>query len=366
MFKKYFFLFSIIVLSIPISVISQDVQQLGGRISQFRSTTSRIGNTNIKIEYHSPLVNGRKIFGGIVPYDFTVDGKEYAWRAGSNNRTTIEFDTQVTIEGKSLPAGKYGFVVLVSEQEWTLVFSKNTSWGAFQYDPSNDALRVKVKPKEASHQEWLIYDFNNPKPESVEVQLWWEKTKASFNVEIDFISNKLDNIIEKETKTSNDYRALALIKSIREPERIEEALALIEKSIDRLEDVEERYRPEEGFKSFVLKADLLIQEGKVKEGNALKKKMLESAKGFDLYYYGLSKYIVDGKNKEAFQLLGNNLKRNPDQWTGHLAFGEYHLKEKNQEQAVYHFKKAYEHAPENWKNYARYLYLQNKLVFDRD
>ena len=365
MLKKPFFLFSFILLTIPTLLISQDVQALGGRISQFRSTTSRIGNTNIKIEYHSPLVNGRKIFGGIVPYDFIVDGKEYAWRAGSNNRTTIEFDNDIAIKGKSLPAGKYGFVVLVSEEEWTLVFSKNTSWGAFQYDPSNDALRVKVEPMAAPHQEWLSYDFNNPQPQSVEVQLRWEKTKVSFKVEIDFVSNLLINVDNNDAKTSNDYRTLALIKTIREPEKIDEALLLVEKSIAKLEDVEEPYKAEEEFKSFILKADLLLESGKVEEGSTMRTRMLESAKGFDMYYYGLSKYMVDGKKKEAFDLLDNNIKLNPNQWTGHLALGEYYIKEKNEEQAVHHFKIAYEHAPENWKNYARYLYLQNKMINER-
>ena len=68
---------------------------------------------------------------------------------------------------------------------------------------------------------------------------------------------------------------------------------------------------------------------------------------------------------ERFILLKDNEKRNPEQWTGHLAFGEYYLKENNQKLATEYFKKAFEHAPENWKNYTRYLYLQNKFVLER-
>ena len=112
------------------------------KLSQKSTIIQRIGNTDITVVYHSPKVNGRKIFGGIVPYDFVVDGKEYAWRAGSNNRTTIEFTHDVTIEGQLLKAGSYGLVILVSEKEWTWVFSSNKTWGAFQYDKANDVLRV--------------------------------------------------------------------------------------------------------------------------------------------------------------------------------------------------------------------------------
>ena len=118
----------ILLALIPIAqLFGQDVEN-SRQISQRVSTTQRVGTTDITIVYHSPLADGQIIFGGIVPFDFTLDGKEYAWRAGANQRTQIEFSHDVTIEGKSLTAGKYGFVVLVSEKEWTMVFSSDMSW----------------------------------------------------------------------------------------------------------------------------------------------------------------------------------------------------------------------------------------------
>jgi len=162
------------------------------QVSQRSTIAQRVGTTDITIVYHSPLVQGRKIFGGIVPFDFVVNGKEYPWRAGSNQNTTISFGHDVKIEGRTLPAGSYGLHVLVSKQEWTFIFSHNfESWGSFQYDQEEDALRVTVSTDKALFQEWLSYDFIDRKAESVNIDLRWEETRAAFKVEglrIDVIS----------------------------------------------------------------------------------------------------------------------------------------------------------------------------------
>ncbi len=113
------------------------------RPSQHAVVTQRIGVTDITLNYHRPLVNGRKIWGGLVPYG-------QVWRAGANENTTITFTDPVTVEGKPLPKGTYGLHMFPGEKEWTVVFSKNsTSWGSFTYDEKEDALRVTVKPQPA-------------------------------------------------------------------------------------------------------------------------------------------------------------------------------------------------------------------------
>ena len=68
------------------------------KVSQKSSITQRIGTTDVTINYHSPLVQGRQIFGGVVPFDFVVDGKEYPWRAGSNNNTTFRYSHDVQVD----------------------------------------------------------------------------------------------------------------------------------------------------------------------------------------------------------------------------------------------------------------------------
>lgn len=349
-------------------VFSQDV---GGKtlISQSRTTIANIGKCDITIKYHSPSVNGRKIFGGIVPYDFVVDGVEYPWRAGSNQRTTIDFSRDVKIEGKELAAGSYGFLVLVSKEEWTLIFSSGKTWGAFNYDKANDVLRIPVKTQKLPFQEWLSYEFMNPNAESVDIQLRWESTAVTFNVSTNALDNILAELESKEEKTVSDLQNLSLRTLEKDPSMHEKALAYLEESFERMDEVEdENYRKALTYNYKVLKGEILLEMGKKKEANKLIDEALESASGFNIYYYALNKLTVREERDVAFKVLNEAVERFPDNFQNHFAFGEYYLKEGNQKKATEHFKKAFEMAVEQesrWVNYARYLYLQNKLVLER-
>lgn len=118
------------------------------------TATGKIGNTDVTVNYSSPGVKGRKVFGGLEPFD-------KVWRAGANEATTVEFSTDVTVEGKPLPAGKYGFFVIpTATQQWTVIFNKvSNQWGAFDYNEKQDALRVKVTTKKAPVlTERLVYE----------------------------------------------------------------------------------------------------------------------------------------------------------------------------------------------------------------
>src|SRR5712671_7531969 len=146
------------------------------RDSQHAKIIQRVGITDITVNYHRPLVKGRKVWGGLVPYG-------QVWRAGANENTTIEFTDPVTIEGKPLPKGTYGLHMIPGESEWTVIFSRNsTSWGSFTYDQVEDALRVTVKPQAAEFHEALTYDFDDVGPDSSIVTLRWEKVAVPFKV----------------------------------------------------------------------------------------------------------------------------------------------------------------------------------------
>lgn len=141
---------------------------LADKPSPAATATGKIGATDVTIAYSSPGVKGRKIFGGLEPY-----GK--VWRAGANEATTVEFSKDVMVEGKSLPAGKYGFFVLPTEKQWTVIFNKvPNQWGAFKYDEKQDALRVLVTPRKAATLvERLVYDVT-PKG----ITLRWENVEV--------------------------------------------------------------------------------------------------------------------------------------------------------------------------------------------
>src|ERR1700720_1429369 len=139
------------------------------RLSQRAQITQRVGLTDITIVYHAPLAGGRELFGKIVPYG-------QVWRAGANENTTISFTDNVTIEGQPLAAGTYGLHTIPNADQWTIIFSKNsTSWGSFSYDQKEDALRVTVKPRVAEFEEALAYTFGELKPDSTAATLRWEK-----------------------------------------------------------------------------------------------------------------------------------------------------------------------------------------------
>lgn len=131
--------------------------------------------TVITINYGQPSVRNRTIGKDLEP----MDGK--VWRAGANKATVFEASKDVKINGQSLPAGKYGFFTLSNGDEWTLIFSKTwDQWGAFKYDETADALRVKVKAsKPSAFSEKLTYTI----AKNGEVALLWGDKKVDFKVE---------------------------------------------------------------------------------------------------------------------------------------------------------------------------------------
>jgi len=146
--------------------------------SQRAQVSQRIGITDITISYHRPLVNDRKVWDALVPY-----GK--VWRAGANENTTITFSDPVQIEGKPLDKGTYGLHMIPTADEWTIIFSKNsTSWGSFTYDQAEDALRIGVKPEPADMHNALTYSVDRLQPDSAVVELEWEKITVPFKVSV--------------------------------------------------------------------------------------------------------------------------------------------------------------------------------------
>jgi hypothetical protein len=141
------------------------------------TATGKVMGATITINYSSPAVKGRKIWGELVPYD-------KVWRAGANEATIFQTDKNITLEGKSLPAGKYSLYAIPGEKEWVIILnSKTGQWGinmdgSTTEDPANDVLRVTVKSaKSASLNERLKYvvDKNG-------FALEWENLKVPVSV----------------------------------------------------------------------------------------------------------------------------------------------------------------------------------------
>ncbi|WP_299822366.1 DUF2911 domain-containing protein [uncultured Pontibacter sp.] len=122
------------------------------KASPAANATGKIGNTTVTVNYSSPSVKGRTVWGELVPY-----GK--VWRSGANEATTVTFDKDVMVEGKPLAAGTYSFYTIPGEDKWTVILNKTTKQWGTQYDEKQDALRAEVTPRKAkSMNERLKYD----------------------------------------------------------------------------------------------------------------------------------------------------------------------------------------------------------------
>jgi hypothetical protein len=132
------------------------------------------GGATITINYSQPSVKGRTIGKDLEP----LPGK--VWRTGANNATVFETDKNIKVEGQDLPAGKYGLFTIAGKDEWTIIFNKTwDQWGAFKYDESKDALRVKVKPVKAPA---FAEKFTINVDKSGKVSLLWGDTETDFTV----------------------------------------------------------------------------------------------------------------------------------------------------------------------------------------
>ena len=127
----------------------------------------------ITIDYSQPAVKGREIGKDIAPY-----GK--VWRTGANEATVFEVSKDVKVEGKALPAGKYGLYSIPGKDEWTLIFNKTwKQWGT-NYTESDDALRVNVKPTKApAFTERMTFNVDK----SGKVSLLWGNEEVDFTVQ---------------------------------------------------------------------------------------------------------------------------------------------------------------------------------------
>jgi len=164
---------------------SQEKKKPEVRLSPKAEISQTIGFTDVSVLYSRPGVKGRKIWGGLVPFD-------KVWRTGANEATKITFSTDVKVNGKKLKKGVYAFFAIPTEKEWTLIFNNVADqWGAFTYNEAEDELRIKVKPEKNNFTEWLYYSFDKmnvqkeDKPNSAVICLNWENIKVPFTVEVE-------------------------------------------------------------------------------------------------------------------------------------------------------------------------------------
>jgi len=286
------------------------------------SVSEWVGITNVTLQYSRPGVKGRegKVWGELIPAGFIDQGfgtsKAAPWRAGANENTIIEFNTDVKIEGQDLPAGKYGFFVAYDPAECTLIFSRNsTSWGSFFYDPKEDALRVKVKPVPLNNSvEWLRYEFKDQKESSATIALEWEKLSVPFKVETDYIKTQLESF-RRELRSNKGFTWNAWVQAaqfcIQHNTDLDEGLDWANTAVSA------PFIGQKNFRTLSTRAQVLTLQGKTVDADAAMKEAMPLGQLNDLHQYGRM-LLTQKKPKEAFEAFKMNYDKHPGEFTTNM------------------------------------------------
>jgi tetratricopeptide (TPR) repeat protein len=301
------------------------------------SVSEYIGITKVTINYSRPGVKGRegKIWGQLVPYGYNNLGfgtsQNAPWRAGADEATTMEFSTDVKIEGKTLAAGKYGFYIALNAPDGadaTLIFSKvNTDWGSYFYDPKEDALRVNVKTVKLSEStEWLKYSFLEQTDNAAVVALIWEKLKIPMRIEVDLHGSQLASF-RHELRTEPGFQWQNWVQAAsycaQNNINLEEALTWADYAISGV------FVGQKNFQTLSTKATVLTKLGRTAEADKLMKEALPLGSETDVHQYA-RQLLREKKAVEALSVFKMNYEKHPNTFTtnmgmmrAHSAVGEY-------------------------------------------
>lgn len=330
--------------------------------NQKASVTQYIGPVRVRIDYSSPAVHGPtpptgaiadrrgKIWGQLVPYGMTDLGfghrKPAPWRAGANENTVFEVSHAVEIEGKPLPAGRYGLHMMAGPEEWTLLFSRSSNeWGSFFYDEKNDALRVTVKPRKHDYREWLTYEFPVRKPAEAVAEMQWEDLAVAWTIRVPDIQGAYISKMRDELHNVPGFNwqgwTAAIQYLLRENRNLEEALEWADYAISA------PFVGQRNFQTLSTKSQVLAKLGKGAEAAALMKSAIEfpGATPAQIHQYG-RQLLGEKRIKEALEVFQLNAKRHGDTWPVHVGLARGYAASGDLAKALEHARKALPQAPD--------------------
>jgi tetratricopeptide (TPR) repeat protein len=324
MHKKLITLLLLTVTSL--SILKAQISSPPNGDNQKSEVTQYMGFVKVTITWNSPDVHGAngedrtgKIWGELVPYglsnlDFGLSDETHLmpWRAGANENTVFSVSHDVQIEGKNLPAGKYGLHMIPGKENWVIIFSKNyTSWGSYFYQESEDALRVTVKSQPHAYTEWLGYEFDDRMPASCTVRMNWEKLAVPFKISVPNINELYLAKIKEELRTEPgfDYQNFVSASQFCAQRKfaLEQGLAWAEDAISK------KYVGVKNFPTLSNKAKILTLMGREAEATALMKEAIKdpSAGMQDIHMFARS-LQASKKLQEALEVFKLNNQRFPD------------------------------------------------------
>lgn len=190
-------LFLLLLMAVISTSFAQQIQM--PQASPAAKIAQQVGLSNVSVDYSRPSTKGRKIFGELVPFG-------QVWRTGANGATILNFSTDVIIDGKNVPAGKYALYAIPNKSEWTMILSKNTElWGSIGYDQEDDLLRFNVTPNKLSRNyETMEITFADMTDTGADLSIKWETTRVDFRIETEVdeivMAQIQELVIDSETK----------------------------------------------------------------------------------------------------------------------------------------------------------------------
>lgn len=312
------------------------------RGSQLATVTQRVGISDISITYSRPSVNGREIWGSLVPYGMNNLGFGTAtaapWRAGANENTTITFSHDAYVEGKPIKAGTYAlFFEVKPNNEATLILSKdNQAWGSFYYDQKRDALRADISTKKAQHHELLTFEFNTVNTNDAIASLVWGDKEFPFKIAVDVTDVVLDEFRAKSNGQFGFNRQnweQAAAYALNNGGDLNEALGWIDGAISG------NFYSQKTFNNLAIKGQILNKLGRTDEYAALMDEASGMANKQQLNALGYQ--MMNAKDYErAVAFFKENIERHPDDPNGYDSLGECYKNMGENQKAIKNFKKS--------------------------
>lgn len=253
------------------------------RPSPLAKVSQVVGLTEVAVEYSSPAIKGRKVWGDLVPYD-------KLWRTGANIATKITFSKDVLVADQPVPAGSYAIFTIPGKASWTIALNKNFNQGGTdQYEQSLDVLRFQAKPQALpTSRERLTFVFSNTTESATSLDLEWEKLRVSLPIKAktdEQVSTAINNMV---TNAWRPYMNAAryLLEAKKD---LDQALKLVDQSISIKED----------WLNVWTKAGILAAKGQYRDAYGLAEKTKQLGDKSQNFFFKaeVEKALAEWKNK---------------------------------------------------------------------
>jgi hypothetical protein len=327
--------------------------------NQRQTITQQIGLVRVSVDYSSPHVHSPagedrkgKIWGTLVPYGmanlgFGSCGEQCPWRGGANENTVITTSHDLKVQGQTLPAGSYGLHFIPGKDEWTVIFSKNsTSWGSFFYDPKEDALRVQAKPEPSDYHEVLSYEFPERRQDKATLALKWENLSLPLDLTVDNATQLYVENLRHELRSSPGFAwqnvAAAANYCLRSKTNLEEAQKWAEQAANPATG------GQESFFTLSLLSDLQAANGHAADsGKTIDKAFrLPSTQPMEIHLYA-RQLLTDKKPEEALKAFQLNAQLHPNVWPVHVGLARAYSAAGRSKEALAEAKLALPQAPDD-------------------